>query len=720
VRKIALKLAVPERIQPLLRGYAAIIFCEHPLVGLIFMILTFWNPWAGATGLVSALTGFLLAHRLRLPTPDTGGYVYNCLLVGLALGVALAWSPAVLGLLICSAILTTFLTAILTDLFWRWDHLPALSLPFVLVATLASATATSFQPSTTIIGLPLLAEMNLFNGSVEAFLAAMGSPFFTPYATPGAIIFLGLLWTSRYLAFLAICGFVVGQVLFLAWAPDAIHSVGGWADFNFILTALALGGIFMAPSLRSFILAMLGVALSALLLAAGHHFSQRTGLSVLAVPFLAATLFTLAAVRKRTAASHPLLLLERPALPEVNFERTRLAQARGITFDSVPLSPPFYGEWQVYQGFDGAFTHRDSWRHALDFYIHDGNSSYRSTGRKVEDYFCFGLPVLAPAPGYVLRCRDDLPDVAPGEADTKLNWGNYVLIRMVSGLCVLVAHLRQGSLKVRSGDTVWVGTAIGECGSSGRSPQPHIHLQVQSGEALGSPTHPFHLSCVLFRRNMEDPPEVSLHLRPNEGESVAFASDLVYLQRALHLPADRVLTYAVGSGEGKVYTWKLRTQLTLTGQSRMITDTGASAAYEETYAVFACYDRNRVADVFLDSWILAQGFTPFSETARRWRDSPPMHLMPAGPLERAALALRYPLGTGLNSMYDRTWDTSSLVWLQKGEHRLNTGASELVLTTRAWISPEHGCTHWEARWGQGSCSARLVSNLQDHNASANF
>ncbi|MFM9969833.1 MAG: urea transporter [Burkholderiales bacterium] len=713
-----MKLAIPTAAQPLLRGYAAIMFCEHPLIGLAFMAVTFWNPWAGATGLVSAITGFLLARRLRLPVPDTGGYVYNCLLVGLALGVAHAWSPAMMGLVICAAVLTTFLTAILTDWLWRWDHLPALSMPFVLVATLANAAASGFAPSVSASGLPLLSDVNLFSDSIGAFLAAMGSPYFTPYALPGLVIFLGLLWTSRYLAFLAICGFVVGQVLFLAWAPEAARTVGSWANFNFILTALALGGTFMAPSVRSFLLAMLGVALAALLLAAGHHFSQRSGLSVLAVPFLAATLFTLAAMRKRTAASHPLLLLEYPALPEINFERTRLAQARGITWDSVPLSPPFYGEWQVYQGFDGAYTHRDSWRHALDFYIHDGKSSYQGTGRTVADYHCFGLPVLAPASGQILRCRDDLPDVPPGEADTQLNWGNYVLIRMASGLCVLVAHLRQGSLKVRSGEAVWVGTMIGECGSSGRSPQPHIHLQVQSGEALGSPTHPFHLSCVLTRRDREAAPELALHRRPEEGESVAFAANLVYLQRALHLPADRLLSYEVSQGPGQPSIQRtLRTWITLTGQFRLTADSGASAAYEETFAVFACYDRNRVADRFLDLWLLAQGFTPFSETAYSWRDSPPMQLLPVNLGHRCALALRYPLGGGLHSHYSRSWDTTSAAWLQVGEHRL---LGERTLTTRAWISPEHGCTRWEAKWDEHLWSAQLSSNLQDHEPSVSM
>ena len=34
----------------------------------------------------------------------------------------------------------------------------------------------------------------------------------------------------------------------------------------------------------------------------------------------------------------------------------------------LTLLPPFLGQWQVYQGFDGPHTHKDQWRFALDFH----------------------------------------------------------------------------------------------------------------------------------------------------------------------------------------------------------------------------------------------------------------------------------------------------------------------------------------------------------------
>ena len=46
-----------------------------------------------------------------------------------------------------------------------------------------------------------------------------------------------------------------------------------------------------------------------------------------------------------------------------------------------------------------------------------------------------------------------------------------------SGPFVLIAHLRRGSVRVRSGAPVQPGDLLGECGNSGNSTQPHVHVQ---------------------------------------------------------------------------------------------------------------------------------------------------------------------------------------------------------------------------------------------------
>lgn len=107
----------------------------------------------------------------------------------------------------------------------------------------------------------------------------------------------------------------------------------------------------------------------------------------------------------------------------------------------------------------------------------------------------FGVPVLAPAGGRVVAALDGLPDqVARRSAFTQFPFalgqpqrirsgvpgvaGNHVVIEMPGGAFVALAHLRQGSVDVRVGETIPAGARIGECGNSGNSTEPHVHLQV--------------------------------------------------------------------------------------------------------------------------------------------------------------------------------------------------------------------------------------------------
>src|SRR5699024_10776593 len=63
--------------------------------------------------------------------------------------------------------------------------------------------------------------------------------------------------------------------------------------------------------------------------------------------------------------------------------------------------------------------------------------------------------------------------------------GNYVVIRDdVSGMFVVMAHLRDGSQRVRVGDQVRRGGVVAQCGNSGNSTQPHVHLQVTDSADL--------------------------------------------------------------------------------------------------------------------------------------------------------------------------------------------------------------------------------------------
>lgn len=116
----------------------------------------------------------------------------------------------------------------------------------------------------------------------------------------------------------------------------------------------------------------------------------------------------------------------------------------------------------------------------------------------------WGRQVVAPIAGTIALAHDGEPDVRVRRSlpaylgfartlQTRVRRGlpglagNCVVIAVEpGGPFVLVAHLRNGSVRVRAGDAVTAGQPIGACGNSGNTTQPHVHLQVS--DSLDWPT----------------------------------------------------------------------------------------------------------------------------------------------------------------------------------------------------------------------------------------
>lgn len=153
------------------------------------------------------------------------------------------------------------------------------------------------------------------------------------------------------------------------------------------------------------------------------------------------------------------------------------------------LRLPFEGEWTVFWGgrtveenYHAAYVDQ---RFAMDVVIVRDGSTHIGDGGKNSDYHCFGQPVLAPGDGVVVAALDGVPDNAPGVFDDEGPLGNYVVIDHGTGEYSFLAHLRQGSVTVQPGQRVSAGDAIGECGNSGRSSEPHLHFHLQDSPEFG-------------------------------------------------------------------------------------------------------------------------------------------------------------------------------------------------------------------------------------------
>jgi len=104
------------------------------------------------------------------------------------------------------------------------------------------------------------------------------------------------------------------------------------------------------------------------------------------------------------------------------------------------------------------------------------------------------VAVFAVAPGTVRAIRDGMPDVNandPAAPDLSgRSCGNAVVIRHADSWETRYCHLKQGSVIVRSGDSVDAGTQLGAIGLSGRTEFPHLHLTLVRDGAAVDPFQP--------------------------------------------------------------------------------------------------------------------------------------------------------------------------------------------------------------------------------------
>jgi len=126
---------------------------------------------------------------------------------------------------------------------------------------------------------------------------------------------------------------------------------------------------------------------------------------------------------------------------------------------------------------------------------------------RLEDYSIYGVPVVAPASGQIAVVHAGEPDEKPGvpSNNTRAIAGNYVAIRLPTQTYLIIAHLRKGSLLVKEGDFVNEGQKIAECGNSGNTSEPHIHIHHQRQNPKDYPIG-FAEGLPLLFRDHDGPP----------------------------------------------------------------------------------------------------------------------------------------------------------------------------------------------------------------------
>lgn len=148
----------------------------------------------------------------------------------------------------------------------------------------------------------------------------------------------------------------------------------------------------------------------------------------------------------------------------------------------IPLRLPFDGSWFVLWGGrtwdDNKHASVSDMRYALDLLIYKNGNTFSGKGTRNEDYFAWKQPVVAPGGGTIVVAEDGAADNQPNHPVAGNLYGNYVVIDHGTGEFSLLAHLNQGSVKVKVGEVVSAGQPIGRTGNSGMSTEPHIHYHL--------------------------------------------------------------------------------------------------------------------------------------------------------------------------------------------------------------------------------------------------
>lgn len=300
-----------------LRGIGQVMLQNNSYAGLIFLLGIFYNATLfGLAVLVGTAASTATAMLLGVERSQVraGLFGFNGALVAIALLYflepnALAWIYVVFA-----AALSTVLMAALLNLLSTWK-IPALTAPFVLTTlcfVLACARfgrlhSTQLLPTA---GLPRNASVE---GVVSAATVVQGlfngvaQVFFQGNVITGVIFTLALLVSSRLACATALLGSLTG--LLVAWVMGAAEPAirAGAFGFNSVLTALALGSVFLVLDAAAAAYTLIATVATAVLFAAVSAALEPLGMPALTLPFvLVVWLFILASplfTRLRLAAN---------------------------------------------------------------------------------------------------------------------------------------------------------------------------------------------------------------------------------------------------------------------------------------------------------------------------------------------------------------------------------------------------------------------------------
>lgn len=544
-----------------INSYSQLFFADSKIFAWLLLISSFVTPNMGISGALATVVGLFFSYWIGLNRTyiSNGVYSYNALMIGLVLGAQYQITISFLLLLIVAAILSVIIAVWFNTVLAKYQ-LPSLSLSFLVslwLITIGLRTYSNIPLSESGIyryndwyaigGDELVKIMNqledlMLPEVIDVYLKSLSAVFFQYNIIAGFIILIGLIIWSRIAFLLSIIGFSIGYLFYFSLSGEFSQLYYSYIGFNFILTAIALGGFYLIPSRASFLLAIIAMPIIGVLISGLNGLLSIYQLPLYSLPFVITVLLVLMLLSQRSYLHRLIPVSIQHFSPEKNKYNYANQVTRFKNSKWINMQLPFFGEWFVSQGYQGNITHKEHWSEALDFVVVDETKhTFKSLGTAVTDFYCYNLPVLAPADGYVVEIADGIEDNKIGEVDLLENWGNTIVIKHTDGLYSKLSHLKAQSILVQINDFVRAGQMIASCGSSGRSPEPHLHFQVQSTPYIGSATLSYPMHHFISRVNEK----YQFHENeiPQEGAQIHYPIKTPLLSKAFHFVPGQVITF---------------------------------------------------------------------------------------------------------------------------------------------------------------------------------
>jgi urea transporter len=574
--------AFPHFIDSILNSYSQIFFSNNRVFAVILVAVSFIDLIAGISGLLAVLftnaTAYLIGfNRFNI---RSGYYGFNSLLVGLGLGIYYNLSPEFVLILIFSAVLTLFITVLLEGVIGKYG-LPYLSISFLFgiwMVTLASRHFTALNISER--GIFVTNEVYAMGGpfflksyewftnlpipsSLAVYFKSLGAIFFQYHILAGILIAIGLLIYSRLAFLLSLLGFFSAYFFYQIVGGNITELSYSYIGFNYILTAIAIGGFYIIPSRFSFLWVILLIPILSITITSSMTLLNLFQLSIFSLPFNFVVLLFLYILKFRERfVNKPEIVTYQQFSPEKNLYSQINNRERFHNFRYARVWLPFWGEWTVTQAHNGEYTHKDDWAHAWDFEITDDNgSTFKNSGRTLEDYYCYNKPIISPVDGVIEEIVDGIEDNEVGDMNLEYNWGNTVIIKHGENLFIKLCHLKPGSFRVTKGGSVKRGDIIAYCGNSGRSPEPHLHFQIQSTPFIGSKTLNHPISHYILHSS--DGFGFKTYAKPKQGDVVSNIEKNTTLFKAFHFVPGQELNFRVQEDDisQRTVTWEVQTDI---------------------------------------------------------------------------------------------------------------------------------------------------------------